>query len=238
MRIGLHRRKSRIRTIVQIGQMGLEGTLDALEAYWNSSDLDECYFSLYYSAAIAHNEEQKQRMSQAIIAAPFRSDRKTEMLRALGISNVLLQDWADQATGAARIAVIQSLNGEAMTPEEFERLIQLLRSDPTIRYAVIPCLSASPLEQAFSYLKKAALQDSDPVVRETIASQLATRRGNGSCELLDSMLEDPVRAVRERAAGSMTAQGALGASFLKKAAAGRLPLSQSLARRYLSFSGL
>lgn len=49
---GLLRKKSRIRSIAQIGRLGQVDAIKALQPYWNSKDADERYFSLYYSASL------------------------------------------------------------------------------------------------------------------------------------------------------------------------------------------
>lgn len=235
---GLLRKKSRIRSIAQIGRLGQVDAIKALQPYWNSKDADERYFSLYYSASCAYGPELREPLCLAILAAPFRGARKTEMLRALHLSNAELQDHADRASGTQRADIIRSLNGEQMTADELKRLFQLQETDPTIRCAAIPCLTACPLEQAVSYIRKGAVSDADPVLRGLIAVRLADRNEADARQLLSLMLEDPVLSVRESAMESMAAHGEEGALLMLQMAGGASSPKQKLARRYVSLKGL
>lgn len=235
---GLQRRKSRILSIVQIGQQHQTDMLETLRPYWNSQDVDERYFSLYYSVSCACTPALQEQLCHAILDAPFRNDRKAEMLRALHLPNTMLQDQADLVSGAKRSAIIQSLNGEMLTVNELQRLFQMQEIDPSIRHAAITCLATSSLEQAFSYIQQGAVNDADPTLRERIAFHLAKREGSETRQLLTIMLDDPIEAVRESAMESITAHGAEGALLMRQAANGTVSPKQKLAQRYLSMKGL
>lgn len=232
--VGLRRGAGRIRAMAQMSST--EQAAEALEPFWASADFDESYFSLYFSIPHVRGDAQKERARRAVLAAPFRSARKTEMLRALNLPNALFQDLAEQSA-AGRADMIGSLDGAALTCAELERLLRLLELHPSVRSAALPCFAASPLRGAFEYLEELALGDEDPALREKIAALLAGRGGEDTRRLLEAMMGDPFSAVREQAAQSMAAQGEAGAARLSSFAAQEPSQKQKLARRHLLLNG-
>lgn len=76
-------KRDRLRTMVRMGEARLPGVPDALAPYWTSSDPDEQYFSLYYSARCALGADQRARVRTAVENAALPPARKTEMLAQL-----------------------------------------------------------------------------------------------------------------------------------------------------------
>lgn len=83
LRADLAVRRDRLRTLARMGEANLPGVPDALAPYWTSSDPDEQYFSLYYSARCALGPEQRERVRCAVEAASIPPARKAEMLERL-----------------------------------------------------------------------------------------------------------------------------------------------------------
>lgn len=226
-----------ILAIKQIGALHSLQSFSMLQPYWRSQDMDESYFSLYYSFFDGISYQDQQDMLDAILAASFSGKRKSEMIRRLSFSNgELLQRLTPETNTETQIVLIRSLNAYTLTAEEEASLASAAKHTPQLQQAAIFCLLKSPLQNSFPFLQQLALSSTISDIRESVAIALAECTHLQAGELLDKMMMDPEWQVRYQAAGSMIRQNTEGIRHLKSIALGPAGESRDTARHYLELN--